>query len=652
MQYDADGNLVALVDAVNISQTWAYDAAGHVTAATDKNQHATSYSYDDSGNLESVRDRNGQTTTYTYTPDGQVGSITTPRGVTTVAYDGLGRPTSMTNPTATVRLGWSVAGRLVSEATHYEGIAVPDQLVDYTTTPAGRVVSISGQGSTTGYTWDPQGRLAGVNDTVAGAFGFTYDAASGNLASMTRPNHITDQFAFDPNGRLTARDAVNESGTTVDQADYTYDDAGLRDTLTDLAGVHDYSYDPDGHLTGVDNAEGGAPDEAYTYDASGNLTSWPNNPTAQVKHKTADQLTQDAMSTYSYDAEGNQTQAKNRSTGKTTKYTWNAAHQLIKITNPDGTTTSYGYGPLGRRLTATDSVTGNKVFVWAGANLRATLDTTGALFNRNITTPELNGTLAVTTPDGTSYPLKDGLGSTTATTNTTGTVTSTTSYTAYGVASTTGNDGGIDTVAGYTGHQTDPTGLIYARARYYNPTTSTFLSEDPIPSVNAYTCGAGSPTNFLDPTGEIMIGEAFLSSRAVQGAQGVASLLNLMGVGALADSTEPPKLACAVHGVVAAASLGIAYYGSLNPASGGALGLAIGFGLTGEILDATSAGTNPNAVLLSAGLTSLGILQGFLGFSETKPKNPEVRFTLGATAILGTALAAEQAIQATTCLAR
>lgn len=275
MQYDADGNLVALVDAVGVSQTWAYDAAGHVTASTDKNQHATSYSYDDSGNLTSVRDRNAQTTTYTYTPDGQVGSITTPQGVTTVAYDGLGRPASMTNPTATVRLGWSVAGRLVSESTHYEGTTVPDQLVDYTTTPAGRVASVSGQGSTTGYTWDPQGRLAGVNDTVAGAFGFTYDAASGNLALMTRPNHITDQFAFDPNGRLTARDAVNESGTTVDQADYTYDDAGLRDTLTDLAGVHDYSYDPDGRLTGVDNPDSGAPDEAYTYDALGNLTFWP-----------------------------------------------------------------------------------------------------------------------------------------------------------------------------------------------------------------------------------------------------------------------------------------------------------------------------------------------------------------------------------------
>jgi YD repeat-containing protein len=66
-------------------------------------------------------------------------------------------------------------GPVTSGSTHYTGTTVPDQTVNYTTTSAGKVASITGQGSTTSYTWDGQGRLAGVDDTVAGDFGFAYD---------------------------------------------------------------------------------------------------------------------------------------------------------------------------------------------------------------------------------------------------------------------------------------------------------------------------------------------------------------------------------------------------------------------------------------------------------------------------------------------
>ena len=462
-------------------------------------------------------------------------------------------------------------------------------------TSAGKVASITGQGSTTSYTWDAQGRLSGVDDSVAGDFVFACDAGTGNLASMTRPNGLTDQFTFDPNGRLTARDAVNGSGTTLDEADYTYNDAGLRDTLTDLQGTHDYSYDSDGHLTGVDNPGGGAADEAYTYDDLGNLTSWPNNPTAQVKHNTADQLTQDATNTYSYDAEGNQTQAKNRTTSATTKYTWNAAHQLTKITRPDNSTITYGYGPLGRRLTATDSTTGETVYVWAGGNLRATLDGSGNLINRNITTPDLNGTLAVTAPAGTSYPLKDGLGSTTATTDTSGAVTSTTNYTAYGTATTTtGDDGGVDTVAGYTGHQSDPTGLIYARARYYNPTLATFQSQDPITNTNPYQYASGNPVYDTDPTGAFEFSSEALLDASTTAAQNAAK-------GALGSIVGMP----AECGPVFASHGGRAgTYCILKAAARGAVS-GVAFGPHEEIIE--------NAKL---GLAFACVMGGLLGFTQ------------------------------------
>jgi len=47
-------------------------------------------------------------------------------------------------------------------------------------------------------------------------------------------------------------------------------------------------------------------------------------------------------------------------------------------------------------------------------------------------------------------------------------------------------------------------GIDYYRARYYNPTTGRFLSEDPSGlrgGINLYAYAGGSPTNFTDPSG-------------------------------------------------------------------------------------------------------------------------------------------------------
>ncbi len=83
-------------------------------------------------------------------------------------------------------------------------------------------------------------------------------------------------------------------------------------------------------------------------------------------------------------------------------------------------------------------------------------------------------------PDSSTYYLHhDQLGSTRGLTNTTGTTIATYTYNPYG--QTTNTTGSATTPYQYAGNYTDTeTGYQYNHARFYDPTTGTFLSRDPL----------------------------------------------------------------------------------------------------------------------------------------------------------------------------
>ena len=58
----------------------------------------------------------------------------------------------------------------------------------------------------------------------------------------------------------------------------------------------------------------------------------------------------------------------------------------------------------------------------------------------------------------------------------------------------------------FAGQQTDPTGLQYLRARYYDPASGVFLSREPLAVApgwtgNPFGYGGANPARFVDPTG-------------------------------------------------------------------------------------------------------------------------------------------------------
>ena len=97
--------------------------------------------------------------------------------------------------------------------------------------------------------------------------------------------------------------------------------------------------------------------------------------------------------------------------------------------------------------------------------------------------------------------LTDALGSTEALTTSTGAEQATYTYSPYGAMSISGS---TTNSYDYTGRESDGLGILYYRARYYNPSTGRFISEDPMGLAmgpNEYAYVGDSPTNFIDPSG-------------------------------------------------------------------------------------------------------------------------------------------------------
>jgi len=100
------------------------------------------------------------------------------------------------------------------------------------------------------------------------------------------------------------------------------------------------------------------------------------------------------------------------------------------------------------------------------------------------------------------YYHQDQLGSTRAVTDQTGRVQVTYSYDPYGKA--TPSNTAIVNPFQFAGQYTDPiSGLIYLRARYYDPATGSFLTRDPLvdQTHEPYAYAGSDPLNETDPTG-------------------------------------------------------------------------------------------------------------------------------------------------------
>jgi len=183
-------------------------------------------------------------------------------------------------------------------------------------------------------------------------------------------------------------------------------------------------------------------------------------------------------------------------------YSWDFDNRLTQAVVPGTGTVSFRYDPLGRRIYKS-SPTFTGIFVYDGPNLIETVSSSGAVLARYVHTQRIDEQLAELRSGGSGYYEADALGSITSLSSSTGALANTYTYDSFGkITSSTGT---LTNPFQYTARESDSeTGLYYYRARYYDPVSGRFISEDPIAwrgGVDFYRYAHNRPIGLRDPMG-------------------------------------------------------------------------------------------------------------------------------------------------------
>ena len=437
-EYDSIGRLKSLTDQEGATTSFEYDTRGLITTLTDPLGKTTLFTYYNDGKLETVNDRNGDIARYTYTPSGKVDRI-----------------------------------EYITGSQEQTSVSFTYDILD-------NLVAISDGLGTTIYAYDSAGRLPSSTDPHGFTIGYRYDEC-GNVTRLTYPDDSHVWYTYDKLNRVKTVTVEWQNKMIV--AYYHYDEAGRVTGLDHFNGTYvSYGYDNADRLTDVQNRTAYAnPISTYHFalDGNGNRTRitgfepitpvHPGTTTEYGYNPERNHLESAGNTAFTYDDEGQM------ETAGTHTYTFDALHRLTSV---DGGTYTYSYDGKGNRLEAVRNNVVTRYVYDAAGNLLAEADA-----DNNITRYYIYGAglLAMATPEGKLYCYHfDATGNTVAMTEANQIMVNRYAYTPFGMVAA--KDETVPqpfTYVGQYGVISDPSGFYYMRARYYNPETGRFISEDP-----------------------------------------------------------------------------------------------------------------------------------------------------------------------------
>gem|GEM_PF-2372830 len=335
MEYDVRGNLVRLLDPRGGGMTWSHDMLGRRLTETNAIGETLHYAYDAAGRMVQQTNRRGQKVDYDYDPAGRLVRLALEGGdVNTYTYDAAGRLIGAQNAHAAIVRSYDSAGRLTASQQ-------PAGQLNATFNMAGDLIARSHSGGSESYGYDAAGRLNHLATTAFGTFSFGYDGAS-RMNRVVYPNAVELAMQRNGKGRVNAM-AYQRHGIPLEHHTRILDAVGntVEDARLDLSG-RSFAYDDLDQLLSV--ASGGWIDEALNYDSLGNWLVDGRD------HDLANRLLTDSMADFSYDPDGNLTGVSGADENAT--FTYDALGRLERVGTP-GQEVGYRYDPLGRRYAVT-----------------------------------------------------------------------------------------------------------------------------------------------------------------------------------------------------------------------------------------------------------------------------------------------------------
>jgi len=516
-EYDLLDRLVRKTDPLGHTWHYQYDAGGNQTGQATPGGHTISQAFDELGRLASREYDGAPQVAFAYDANGNRTMMTDTLGVTLYSYDALNQLLFSTDPAGrTVHYAYDQSGRRTS-------LTYPD-------------------GAIASFAYDANGNLSQVIAPDGGMTSYQYDPL-GRQVLVSQANRATVETSYDPVGNITSIVQKDALGAPFIRHDYTVDDADRRiqvaETLPQGTFITTYTYDDLDRLVSSLSSDGR--EAIYTFDNAGNRLTQSGNRfrdgawetyAIQYVYNAANQLlsaTDDVLSQtkYSYDNDGNRmaeqspTQRKSYNYGVDGRLT--EARVWLKAgsdwAHKNNSYERYVYDGSGRRvcidtiLTVDNSLVSQRESRYDDARGWDVLQTYGKVSSATVHRylyDEPFHKLVYWQGTNVGHFHNDALGSVLGTTDDSGALVApdgTMRYGDYGEG--LGPATALPTEDGFTGYEHDDyTGLSYARNRFYNPATGSFLTPDPysyerddLLDLHRYLYVQANPANSTDPLG-------------------------------------------------------------------------------------------------------------------------------------------------------
>lgn len=472
--YDARGNLISMVNARGKETTYRYDALNHLTKQTNPLGLARSFKYDPLGNKTALIDEEGRTASYQYDKNNRLILETFPDGNSVrYEYDLAGRLTKLTDSIGVTTYQYDNRDSLISKTDPF------GQTIGYSYDPAGNKASITYPGDkVVQYSYDQYNDLVEIRDWLSNITRYTYDLAD-ELIGINLPNGDVTTYDYDDAGRLVYQRSETAGGQLICEYAIEVDEVGNRiaidhnqpilPSISTTEEVIDYTYDDADRLITASDAN-------YVFSNRGDLVRKSiGSDVTNYTYDSHDWLTQMAKVAeqwlVSYDSQGHRLDST--SLAGTSRYT----------VDPTG-------GDIWNVLAETSADNSPKYYYVYGLGLVYLIDA------------------------HTEEPLfyhYDPISSTVALTGRSGGVVGKYSYDEFGklnaCSCVTGNP---YQYVGKYGVAAAPDGLLYMRARYYDPPTGRFLTRDPVAggfnnplTLHDYLYASANPLINIDPAGTV-----------------------------------------------------------------------------------------------------------------------------------------------------